>query len=595
MRQNRPLADRIYELCVDMPHHSSADLCGILAEPCGTTKSGYPYISSHAFQTFLARVPHLFQNGQTLLGFLQHASTALERSSMFGAAEKANISRTIRVLTVVTNTAAITAPTDLWLLRHVLAAFETLNLLHREGDQAYVHIPKNTELFDPFIKSTLDFMISRRLIEAMDSKQFLPPSHAARLLLLKPWTLSEEFRADKVPQIQRLLSGTSTSTELDETNNFLRIQPEIRSHLHWTPSGSEIDIGLRLVPTILAIHQTSKGHEFKSGQSLTRHFPSLSMQALNLLFHAGVSTVEGEVTVLGERVFAKGPGPFGIIYAYHSYTHHLPEILSRGVSGVWVERSANVAASQEANRSTFHLANDKLDEFCRDFKFEYSVFIEHAVGQGEATRQRHLRNGDSLQYVGADLETAAIAAAKRKQAAGDLPASMRFVDQADIGKPEVLLAALKKMSVGAQDAVMIVGNGFHEVRSQSDESMTKVFEGYSEAGVVIIFTEESALANEDLLTTAWNTYHAGFRYVHELSGQGLRPALDSEHTTRLSWKRCAEKGGYLVLEKYCAKTRSIYPHPRPDGKNPSISVTYFCIPIELANRLNVVARESTTE
>ena len=41
---------------------------------------------------------------------------------------------------------------------------------------------------------------------------------------------------------------------------------------------------------------------------------------------------------------------------------------------------------------------------------------------------------------------------------------------------------------------MLVGNGFHEVRQQTDERMVEVFRGYAEAGFVLLFTEESALA-----------------------------------------------------------------------------------------------------
>ncbi len=40
---------------------------------------------------------------------------------------------------------------------------------------------------------------------------------------------------------------------------------------------------------------------------------------------------------------------------------------------------------------------------------------------------------------------------------------------------------------------MIVGNGFHEVRGQSDSGMVEIFRGYEDAGILLLFTEESAL------------------------------------------------------------------------------------------------------
>ena len=140
---------------------------------------------------------------------------------------------------------------------------------------------------------------------------------------------------------------------------------------------------------------------------------------------------------------------------------------------------------------TFSIANNKLDQFCAEHGFDYTVFIEHAVGRGEAIRQRFERDG-----------------------------------------------------------------------------------------------EESALQDEGLIRTAWNTYHAGFRYVHEMSGQGLRPAIEREGGgSRWSWRKYAELGGYRVLDEYEYRSRTIYPYKLPRHMNPSISLTYFCVPDELVRKL----------
>ncbi len=53
---------------------------------------------------------------------------------------------------------------------------------------------------------------------------------------------------------------------------------------------------------------------------------------------------------------------------------------------------------------------------------------------------------------------------------------------------------------------MIVGNGFHEVRGQSDSRMVEIFRAYEDASFLLLFTEESARAVDDLLQTGWNTY-----------------------------------------------------------------------------------------
>ena len=125
---------------------------------------------------------------------------------------------------------------------------------------------------------------------------------------------------------------------------------------------------------------------------------------------------------------------------------------------------------------------------------------------------------------------------------------------------------------------MNVGNGFHEVRNQTDEKMAEVFSQYHSAGILIIFTEETGLTDDQLLATAWNTYHAGFRYMHDLSGQGLRTYNRRGRLPRqLSWQDCARAGGYEVLERFTSKGRAIFPL-EPGADNPAISVNYFCVP-----------------
>jgi hypothetical protein len=109
--------------------------------------------------------------------------------------------------------------------------------------------------------------------------------------------------------------------------------------------------------------------------------------------------------------------------------------------------------------------------------------------------------------------------------------------------------------------------------------------------VILLFTEENALSIDDLRATAWNTYHAGFRYVHEKSGQGLRPAEPSPRPARLgrpllaAWSECAQRAGYVRADAYSTRTRKIYPTTPRSGFNPSISVNHFFVPRTIAERL----------
>ena len=102
---------------------------------------------------------------------------------------------------------------------------------------------------------------------------------------------------------------------------------------------------------------------------------------------------------------------------------------------------------------------------------------------------------------------------------------------------------------------------------------------------------------DDLLETAWNTYHPGFRYVHERSGQGLRPAISpapSSHGRPLpaSWNECATRAGYVRAADYCSRSRTIYPYPTSNGHNPSISVNHFFVPARIARSLGLVEDDS---
>ena len=57
--------------------------------------------------------------------------------------------------------------------------------------------------------------------------------------------------------------------------------------------------------------------------------------------------------------------------------------------------------------------------------------------------------------------------------------------------------------------------------------------------------------------------------------------------SRWSSRKCAELGGYRVLDEYGYRSRTIYPYKLPRHKNPAISVTYFCVPDELARKLGI--------
>ncbi len=549
----------------------------IIQGPTSVTAKGFPFINEASFRLFQEQLPHLFCNGLAILDYLRDLNPGSESEA-----------RAKQVIEAMVLTAAVTAPSDLWLLKHILSAYAQIGLLpdfcgQREFSPA--SLAREHALNDAIMKIDFSFLKSRGYLREVSPGSFSVANHPsvrAALKEFKPYPV--HLPIDMIEMLGHYFANAKNAAKDPVTQIFQLPEQFVKNPdpaIDWVPSLSAIEIGSRILPIVLSLRQRLSLDNLQVGTKLSEILGATKELIRPLFLAAGFARSDDTLTLLGVRTLQRGPGPMGIIHAYHTYLSLHVSKLKNQVVMPWVARGANVAASQDANARTFSLANDNLDRYCRDHNWSFTIFIEHAVGKGEATRQRFERSGEqTIRYFGADLEDAAIDQAIAQQKDGLLPKNMRFLRHADIGKPELLLGFLRSVGADPCGAVMLVGNGFHEVRGQSDASMIEVFRGYCDAGVLLIFTEESGLDDEDLLRTGFNTYHAGFRYVHELSGQGLRPVYDLG-VGRMSWASCARSGGYNVLDDYTARTRTIYPYPREDGRNPAISVTYFCVPQSL--------------
>ena len=547
--QTSALSEQLYARFGSDP--LARELIPILTSETGNTSSGYPFLQPPVWRRLRDWVPHILASGPRVLATVAKLVDA-------GASEAAG-----RVVRQVVQSAAVTAPPDLWLTRHIIGALHAVGVLDRLTAGEVVTPGDDDELRAEELAIDLRFLLTRGwLVRAGTGYRLARHAHARRLPDLGPVPLP----AGVSVLWGRALQGEEVR-ELAVLDPDLIDLPRERHPGLWSATPYEVELGYRLVPLVVALRASSEQMD------LSR----LPQVGHKILAAAGA----------GERVLQRGPGPFGIIEAYHPYMAALPTVLRQGRGAVHVDRSTNIAASQAANRKSFRRANDALDRFCADTGFSYRVFIEHALGRGEAIQQRFARGPDGLQYVGADLEDAAIDAAMQSPG---MPPNMVFVRSADIGKPQTLFAGMG--DIPTQGAVLMVGNGFHEVRGQSDDGMVAVFAEYARAGLLLMFTEESALSVDDLIETAWNTYHAGFKYVHERSGQGLRPATPALPSALggplpASWVECATRAGYVYMEHYCPRSRTIYPTTPPSGHNPSISVTHFFVPERIARALGV--------
>jgi hypothetical protein len=126
------------------------ELLPVLASPTGKTSAGYPYLNRSAFERLRDWVPHILQSGPRVL-------EAIDRIQ----ARAPEVEDAARVVRQVVRTAAITAPTDLWLLRHVLSCLGRLGLLPRLLDGETL-LPEEQDALDPAeLRIDLTFLLAR--------------------------------------------------------------------------------------------------------------------------------------------------------------------------------------------------------------------------------------------------------------------------------------------------------------------------------------------------------------------------------------------------------------------------------------------------
>ncbi len=587
-------------------HPLAKQVTQFYCEPTQLSSKGFPQTTQQGFQIFRDSIPHLLGMGHQTSLAANEIQSALNQDQIILKHYGEHLKNAHKLFSTLLNTASVTAPPELWLLKNVLSTLGETNLLNFLIHQKKINIC-SAQFLDKWplihqeeLKTDLRFLESRGYLKA--DKQIFTIGESSKI-----HDIFERASQWQRPGKERFSAHWAALFSHEKNkNDFDAIREQTRKlkprdnfeQQDWVASVNEIESGAWLVPFILGLKLAKKTASFCANpitfcQAL-HDDTNFTQSLINNVIHLGLSDAEGSITAIGQRICTRGPGPFGIIYAYHPYMASLNDILQKGRGAVWVRRKDNIAASQLANTKTFSGGNLMLDKFCDEHAFTFNVFIEHALGKGEATRQRFEKNGENnIQFIGADLENDAIDAAIEEQENGNIPQNMVFVREADIGQPDKLLSAMKQHRIKTQDAVMMVGNGFHEVRDQTTQKMIDVFHAYHESGIILIFTEETGHGTSLLQDSAWNTYHSGFRYVHEKSGQGLRPAHNPPQGADKvdwpeSWHSCVTQAGYVYMSQYTHATRNVFPFKPKDGFNPSISVTHFCVPGPLARRLKII-------
>lgn len=564
-------------------HPSGEILLELLPSPTTRDAEGFTKISESAFRRFTTRIPHLFSDGQALLKWFDELSVVLrldQSQNLLPAEMHASFERSAETFRSMVLTAAVTAPSDLWLMRQILATHAKNGLLDILEQGHEVITREDAPLFDmdeAQLFYDLEFLHNRGVLDRFADGY--AKSHAFPFRLGRSLELPNEFRIDLSGLLKTGFSGTVSAQEQDMVERWLRIPSRSGSGRGWMPGRRDLELGYRILPVVLGLKAAGLLQGLKEGHA----FPKVrwSSGVETVLSEAGF-LIKGRVSSLGARAFERGPGAYGIIGAYYPYLNQHDALLRNTGGGLKVDRGPNIAASRDANRKNFQTAVEILDDYAQTTGTRYGAVIEHALGLGIGVQEFIKKFGTAdYRFFGVDYEAAALQGAMREQAEGRLPQHMKYL-QADIARPRPLIEYLKGervLDTNGKQPVMIVGNGFHEARGRSDDEMIVLLKEYRAAGLLIVFTEESGLTGNQIRSAAWNTYHAGFRWTHQTSGQALRaPWPMDPPSERLSWTEVFEHAGYRVPREFRRGTRPLFPCDLPEERNPPISATFLCIP-----------------
>ena len=315
----------------------------VLGGETSVSTAGFPYISDSSFRLAADRIPHLFVDAAGLLAWLEEFEQCLERAGGLSEEDRTSVGRATKVLRNMVLTAAITAPPDLWVLRQVLAAHRRMGVLSEiESGEVFsaASLAAGLELNEGQLAIDIHLLHARGYLEQAEDGFVITGRESVVDSLRSVGDLAPEFRGDWVPEMVAWLDPSAESEA--DVESFLQPPAAAVGTGTWIASASQLELGFRLVPLVLGLRVTGRTESMTRGSELETTLGERSAAAVPLLEACGLAEA-GKVTALGARVFARGPGPFGIIGAYHPYFAELDELLRPGGHEVWVRRRATVA------------------------------------------------------------------------------------------------------------------------------------------------------------------------------------------------------------------------------------------------------------
>ena len=397
MSSNQKTAEQaLSRLCLEAP-----DSIAKIIEPCllgetGTSTAGYPFLSAVKWEYLRSKIPHILNMGSRVMDTCLWLGSSMSRlaasQTQVGseALDTTDIMKSIAVVKQVVNTAAVTAPPDLWVMRHVFSALSEIGVIQSLNQSGFVELHEVVSNgFDlEQLELDLSFLSARGLLCREQDRFSVVDDQSARACFSTLGVLPEKLPTSASISWISAINGESLDENIRDSLIELgrAVTPRESEPQHsWLPLPEEVNAGFALVPLVVALCATGKGSLVDS-MVLIPGDAQLNLAAVSILMSCGVientANDSWRVTAVGARVLSRGPGPFGIVEAYHPYMNVLPTLLRQGRGSVHVTRGANIVASQLANRRSFLKANDSLDRFCAETGFSYCVFIEHAMGKG---------------------------------------------------------------------------------------------------------------------------------------------------------------------------------------------------------------------
>ena len=288
-------------------HPHFRELIEIVSGDTAISSANYPYICESSFKLMIQEVPHLFQNGLITLDWLSLVEAEKEQFSGIGQAPIESLERALKVLRTIIFTAAITAPPDLWVLRHVLSTHQTLGTLDFLLAGATLEVKdyaQKNRLNAHQLSIDLQFLHSRGYLLCFENCYRIPQSPVLRGFLESFQPLGQVFLTNITGNLIEWLSSTAnTEGQTQFIKDWLEFRaPKIYARPRWIANAFDLEAGYRLVPLVLSFRALGLTTELKQGVILNEAIPNLLPEMICLFEETGLARL-GRVTRLGQRVF----------------------------------------------------------------------------------------------------------------------------------------------------------------------------------------------------------------------------------------------------------------------------------------------------